>query len=193
MNKIVLASSSPRRREILARFNIEPQIAKPHIEEKLNFDESPEQIAMALSFEKASYVANMFDGDEIIVSADTLVSCQGQILGKPKDEKQGIEMIEFLNNREHEVITGICIIKANSNIKVVDYEKTIVKFRKLTSEKIKSYIQTNEYVDKAGGYGIQGYGGLLVEYIKGCYFNVVGFPISKFDYLLEKHFNISLL
>ena len=68
-------------------------------------------------------------------------------------------MIEFLNNREHEVITGICIIKANSNIKVVDYEKTIVKFRKLTSEKIKSYIQTNEYVDKAGGYGIQGYGG----------------------------------
>ena len=88
MNKIVLASSSPRRREILARFNIEPQIVKPHIEEKLNFDESPEQIAMALSFEKASYVANMFDGDEIIVSADTLVSCQGQILGKPKDKNR---------------------------------------------------------------------------------------------------------
>ncbi len=193
MTKIVLASSSPRRKDILSMYNIEPIIVKPNIEEKINFDESPEQIAMALSFEKASYVAGGFSNGEIIVSADTIVSCEGKVLGKPIDEKQGIEMIELLNNKEHEVITGICIIKANSNLKIVDYEKTIVKFRNLTYEKIQRYIKTNEYIDKAGGYGIQGYGGLLVEYIKGCYFNVVGFPISKFDYLLEKYFGISLL
>ncbi len=193
MNKIVLASSSPRRKAILSMYNIEPIIVKPDIEEKINFDESSEQIAMALSFEKANYVASMFNGDEIIVSADTIVCCEGQILGKPKDEKEATQMIHFLNNKEHEVITGICIIRANTNKKIVDYEKTIVKFRHLTSEKIKRYIETKEYIDKAGAYGIQGYGGLLVEYIKGCYFNVVGFPISKFDYLLEKHFNISLL
>lgn len=174
-------------------YNIEPIIVKPDIEEKINFDESPEQIAMALSFEKANYVASKFNGDEIIVSADTIVCCEGQILGKPKDEREATQMIQFLNNKEHEVITGICIIKANTNMKIVDYEKTIVKFRNLTNEKIRRYIETKEYIDKAGAYGIQGYGGLLVEYIKGCYFNVVGFPISKFDHLLEKYFNISLL
>jgi len=193
MNKIVLASSSPRRKAILSKYNIEPIIVKPDIQEKINLNESPEQIAMALSFEKASYVANMFSDDEIILSADTIVCCEGQILGKPKDRNEAIQMIQFLNNKEHEVITGICIIKANTNMKIVDYEKTIVKFRNLSSEKIKRYVDTNEYTDKAGAYGIQGYGGLLVEYIKGCYFNVVGFPISKFDYLLEKYFNISLL
>jgi len=193
MTKIVLASSSPRRKDILSMYNIEPIIVKPNIQERIDFGQSPEQIAMALSFEKASHVANKFNNGEIIVSADTVVSCDGIILGKPKDEVQGVEMIQLLNNKEHEVITGICIIKANSNLKIVDYEKTIVKFRNLTHDKIERYIKTNEYADKAGGYGIQGYGGLLVEYIKGCYFNVVGFPISKFDYLLEKYFNISLL
>lgn len=193
MNKIVLASSSPRRKDILSMYNIEPIIVEPKIKERISPNESPEEIAMALAFEKASYVAKKFNNGEIIVSADTIVACQDKMLGKPKNENEGIAMIQFLNNKEHEVITGISIIKANTNVKIVDYEKTIVKFRKLSDEKIRRYIKTNEYIDKAGGYGIQGYGGLLVEYIKGCYFNVVGFPISKFDYLLEKHFNISLL
>lgn len=193
MNKIVLASSSPRRKDLLLKYGITPIVVKPQIEEKISINESPEHIVMALSFEKASHVASKFHDGEIIVGADTIVTYDGKILGKPKNEEEGKEMIELLNGKEHEVITGISIIKADSNIKVVDYERTIVKFKKLSPEKIQHYINTNEYVDKAGGYGIQGYGGLLVEYIKGCYFNVVGFPISKFDSLLEKHFNISLL
>lgn len=115
------------------------------------------------------------------------------ILGKPKDEWDSFNMIKLLSGREHNVVTGISIIEADSNIKIIDYEKTKVVFRKLSDDKIKNYIETNEYEDKAGGYGIQGYGEILVERIEGCYSNVVGMPVFKLDYLLEKYFNISLL
>ncbi len=102
-------------------------------------------------------------------------------------------MLKFLSGREHEVVTGISIIKANSNIRIIDYERTVVKFRSLTDRKIENYIKTREYIDKAGSYGIQGVGGILVEKISGCYFNVVGLPLYKLDILLEKYFDISLL
>jgi len=193
MVKIVLASSSPRRKELLLKYNIDPIIVKANIKEKTYEEEKPEQVVMALAFEKANDVAKRFNNGEIVLGADTVVACEGKILGKPEDEYDGIRMIEFLNNREHEVITGICLIKAGTNIKIIDYEKTIVKFRNLSDKKIKKYIETGEYIDKAGAYGIQGFGSLLIEYIHGCYFNVVGLPVSKLDFLLEKHFNISLL
>lgn len=193
MTSIVLASSSPRRKELLLKYNINPIIVKSNIREKIIDGETPEQIAMSLSFQKANDVIKGFHNGEIVIGADTVVAYQDKILGKPKDEEEGIRMIEFLNNKEHEVITGICLMKAGTNLKIIDFEKTIVKFRNLSNKKIKNYINTKEYVDKAGAYGIQGYGGLLVEYIYGCYFNVVGLPISKLDFLLEKHFNISLL
>ena len=201
MFTLVLASSSPRRKSLLNMYNIDLAIVKPEIREKIMEGEIPEQVAMSLSFEKANDVKRklysgelVLDSDnQIILAADTIVACEGEILGKPKDEDEALSMIEFLNNREHEVITGICIMDANTNLKVIDYEKTIVKFRNLSDEKIRKYIEIGEYIDKAGGYGIQGYGRLLVEYIHGCYFNVVGLPISKLDYLLERHFNISLL
>ena len=192
MNKIVLASSSPRRKELLKKYNVN-SFVYPEIEEKTSSKERPEEIVMALSFQKASQVASKFKGEEIVVGADTIVVYNGRILGKPKDEVEAFKTIELLNDKEHQVVTGISIIKANSNIKIIDYERTIVKFRKLTNKKIQKYIDTKEYIDKAGGYGIQGYGELLVEYIKGCYYNVVGFPIGKFDFLLEKHFNMTLL
>lgn len=193
MNTIVLASSSPRRRELLEKYNVEPIVAKANIYEKINPNETVEQIAMALAFEKANQLVDRFSNGEIIIGADTIVACGDQILGKPKDEYEAFDMLKILSDKEHVVLTGICIIKANSNIKVIDYEKTVVKFRKLSDKKIKSYIETKEYADKAGAYGIQGLGGVLVEWIKGCYFNVVGLPIYKLDILLEKHFDISLL
>ncbi|NLW22430.1 MAG: septum formation inhibitor Maf [Tissierellia bacterium] len=193
MNKVILASGSPRRRELLSKYNLEPIIVIPQVEEKISPEERVDQIAMALAFEKAKQVADKFNNGEIVIGADTIVACEGKILGKPKDEYEAREMIRFLSGKTHEVVTGISIVKANSNIKIIDYEKTLVKFRKLSNEKIENYISTKEYVDKAGAYGIQGIGGLLVEKIDGCYFNVVGLPISKLDALLEKHFNIRLL
>lgn len=193
MVTMILASSSPRRKELLIKYNINPIIVKSNVGEKIFEGEVPEQVAMALAFEKADDVKKGFSNGEIILGADTVVTCEGKILGKPKDGEEGVRMIEFLNNREHEVITGICLMKAGTNLKVIDYERTIVKFRNLSSKKIKNYIDTGEYIDKAGAYGIQGFGGLLVEYIHGCYFNVVGLPIGKLDFLLEKYFNICLL
>ncbi|HHV46913.1 MAG TPA: septum formation protein Maf [Tissierellia bacterium] len=193
MTSIILASSSPRRRELLSNFNINTVIVKPNVGEKVLEGEAPEQVAMSLSFEKASEVAKVFSNGEIILGADTIVWCDGKILGKPKDEDEAMEMIKFLNNKEHEVITGLCLIKAGTNLKIIDYERTIVKFRNLSYHKIERYIKTKEYADKAGAYGIQGYGSLLVEYIRGCYFNIVGLPIAKLDYLLDKYFNVSLL
>lgn len=193
MIHMILASASPRRKELLLKYNIKPIIVKANINEKAFSNEEPVQVAMSLAFQKAYEVASRFSNGEIVLGADTIVACEGKILGKPKDQYDGIRMIEFLNNKEHEVITGICLMKAGSNLKIIDYEKTIVKFRNLSHEKIKKYIETGEYMDKAGAYGIQGFGSLLIEYIHGCYFNVVGLPVSKLDFLLEKHFNISLL
>lgn len=193
MEKIILASSSPRRIEFLQKYNLNPVIVKAEIQEKTMEGERPEQIAMALAFEKASWVSNKFKDGEIIIGADTIVVFEDEILGKPKDEDDAFRMLKTLNGKEHRVITGICIIKANTNIKLIDFESTLVKFRKLTDEKILNYIHTNEPMDKAGAYGIQGFGQILVEKIDGCYSNVVGLPIGKLDNILNKYFNINML
>lgn len=193
MKKVVLASASPRRKELLLKFNIEPIIIESKIEERISPNETAEQIAMTLSFEKANKVAKELKNDEIVIGADTIVVFEDKILGKPKSPEEGMTMLKLLSGKKHEVITGIAIIQANSNKKIIDFEKTVVKFRNLTNEKIKNYINTGEYIDKAGGYAIQGLGGVLVEYIEGCYYNVIGLPIYKLDLLLERHFNLSLL
>ncbi|MSU02858.1 Maf family protein [Tissierella pigra] len=193
MEKIILASSSPRRKEILNRFNLNPLIVEAKIEEKKSYNESPEQVAMALAFEKALWVCNKFNNEEVVIGADTIVVLGNRILGKPKDEEDAFRILSLLNNKEHSVITGISIIRANTNIKIIDYESTLVRFRHLSEEQIKRYINTKEPMDKAGAYGIQGYGEVLVEKIDGCYSNVVGLPLGRLDYLLNKFFNIKIL
>lgn len=192
MEKIILASSSPRRRDLLQKYNLNVEIIESHIEERYHSRDFPECAAMSLAFEKAMDVSNRLDSNEVVIAADTIVY-KNKILGKPKDEKEALETLIYLNGDEHYVITGVAIVKVNSNLKIIDYEKTSVKFRKLDRDKIYSYIKTNEYKDKAGSYGIQGLGELLVERIEGSYSNVVGLPIGKLDFLLSKYFGISLL
>ncbi|WMM23560.1 Maf family protein [Tissierella sp. MB52-C2] len=193
MKKIILASSSPRRKEILNKYKLNPIIFEAKIEEKKAYNESPKQVAMALAFEKASWVSNYFNNGEVIIGADTIVVLGDIILGKPKDEEDAFRILSLLNNKEHCVITGVSIIKANTNIKIIDYESTLVRFRHLSDGQIKRYIETKEPMDKAGAYGIQGYGEVLVEKIDGCYSNVVGLPLGKLDYLLNKFFDIKIL
>lgn len=193
MEKIILASSSPRRKEILNKYKLNPIIFEAKIEEKKAYNESPKQVAMALAFEKASWVSNNFNNGEVVIGADTIVVLGDRILGKPKDEEDAFRILSLLNNKEHCVITGVSIIKANTNIKIIDYESTLVRFRHLSDEQIKRYIETKEPMDKAGAYGIQGYGEILVEKIDGCYSNVVGLPLGKLDYLLNKFFDIKIL
>src|SRR5690606_28176532 len=116
------------------------------------------------------------------IAADTIVYLNG-IMGKPKNIDEAFHMLKSLSGKTHSVFTGICIIDTETNKKVVDYEKTIVEFNELSDEFIEKYLQTGEYTDKAGAYGIQGYGELLVKRIEGCYNNVKGLPITKLNNL----------
>ncbi|HEY4544278.1 MAG TPA: Maf family protein [Tissierellaceae bacterium] len=191
MKEIVLASGSPRRKEILENLNIDFKIIKSDIDEDIDKSMDPITYSMLLSFLKAEDIASKNKG--IIIGADTVVSIDGEILGKPRDKKDAIDMLNKLNGNKHKVITGISLIDVESNIRVVDYEESFVYFRDLTHEEILSYVKVGESFGKAGSYAIQGYGGLLVEKIEGCYFNIVGLPISKLNFLLKSHFDYSIL
>lgn len=122
---------------------------------------------------------------DLVISADTIVVLDNTVLGKPKDEIEARKMITSLSGRTHQVITGISLINLDNNKKIIDYVISNVKFKNLSEEDINDYIRTKESLDKAGAYGIQGYGALLVEEIQGDYFNIVGLPISRLSDLLK--------
>lgn len=188
MNKFILATSSPRRRMLFDKFNIDYMAVESNIVEQLDPTDTPLQFAMALAFSKAYNVAKSFNQD-IVIGADTIVVYNDEILGKPQDEKDAFRMLESLSGNWHQVISGVSIINLSTNTKVVDYDITEVKFRHLNSDIIQDYIETKEPLDKSGAYGIQGFGGILVESICGSYYNVIGLPLVKLDDLLIKHFN----
>lgn len=192
MTVFVLASASPRRSEILSIFTEKFEIQSADIEEKMHAGEYPEQIVMALALEKALTVAEKRISDEIIIAADTVV-VRDQIFGKPIDYEDAFRMLSILQNQVHEVLTGVAIIKAGTNEKIVSYSKTKVKMKQLSEQLIHRYINTGEVWGKAGAYAIQGKGAGIVEWIEGDYFNVVGLPISKLVDLLRKHFKIEIL
>lgn len=192
MSKIILASGSPRRAEILKNFNIPYEVIPSTIEEKVHEGETPEQIVMALAFEKAHDVSNSCCKGDIIVAADTVV-VKGAVLGKPQNYDEAYNMLAKLQDDVHEVITGLAVIQAGSLRKIVTFEKTTVKVKPLTDAKIRRYIDTGEVWDKAGSYAIQGIGSAIVEWIAGDYFNVVGLPINKLESILSNYFDIELL
>ncbi|QZY56599.1 Maf family protein [Crassaminicella profunda] len=192
MKKIVLASASPRRKEILEQFGLSFEVKQGNIEEKINPEEKPEQIAMSLAFEKAIAVAKNCKKGEIIIAADTIV-VKNKILGKPKDSKEAFSMLKFLQDDIHHVITGFAVIEAGTYNKFVSFEKTKVKMKQLTDDAINRYIDTGEVWDKAGSYGIQGKGAALIEWIHGDYFNVVGLPISRIQSIFSEHFNFEFV
>lgn len=190
MEKIILASNSPRRREILGEF-IDLDIVTREIKEIKDDSFSPWTTVMGLAFEKGIEVAKEYE-NSIVLSADTLVEVDGNLLGKPKDRADAKEMIVSLRGRSHNVYTGYAIFNLSENIKYVNYEKSSVKFYELSDLEIENYLDTLEYKDKAGAYGIQGKGSLLVEEIKGDYFNIVGLPIGKINRDLIKLFDFNL-
>ncbi|WP_069649221.1 Maf family protein [Caloranaerobacter ferrireducens] len=191
--RIILASGSPRRKELLSKFNIDFDIVQSDIPELVNDFDEPKQTAMSLAFQKANDVSQKMANGEIVIAADTIVVFKDKILGKPRNENEAFNMLSELSGKTHSVITGFAIIEAGTYNKIIDYAETIVKFKDLTSGQIKRYIKTGEYLDKAGAYAIQGFGSILVEWIKGSYWNVVGLPISKLDNVLEKYFGVRLL
>ena len=190
MEKIILASNSPRRREILSNF-IDFTVISKEIDEIKDDCFSPWTTVMALAYEKGIEVAKD-NVEEIVLSADTLVELDGKLLGKPKNREDAKIMIKSLSGKVHNVYTGYAIFKLSKKIKYVSYEKSSVKFYDLSDDEIEKYLDTLEYKDKAGAYGIQGKGSLLVEKIEGNYFNIVGFPIGKINRDLMRLLNLSL-
>ncbi|CEJ72551.1 Maf-like protein [[Clostridium] sordellii] len=188
---IILASGSPRRREILANTNAKFDVLTSDVDERIFKFEEPTQLVLRLAFEKCMDIA-INNPESLVIGADTIVVLDNEILGKPKNEDEAFDMLSKLSNREHQVITGMSIVNIENNKKIVDYTISNVKFKNLTDQDIRDYISTGECLDKAGSYGIQGYGALLVKEIQGDYFNIVGLPISKLSDILKSNFNINL-
>lgn len=188
---IILASKSPRRREILGNTKVRFSVKESQIDEIIKVNESPKETVMRLAYEKALDVASS-NKDSLVIGADTIVVINEQILGKPRNEEEAYNMIKLLSGKTHYVITGFALINLSLNKKVIDCEVSQVTFKELSEECIKDYINTKESLDKAGAYGIQGYGGLLVKNIQGDYFNIVGLPISKISDCLKDYFKINL-
>ena len=189
--EIILASNSLRRKELLSKFIDSFSIVSSCYEEKVDPKGDPIIEVMNAAFLKGMAIKDQTGQKSIIISADTIVY-KNTILGKPVSSENAKEMLESLSDSWHEVYTGIALIDTESDKKVVSYVKTAVKFKSLDSDLINWYINTKEPLDKAGAYGIQDLGALLVEQIQGDYFNVVGFPIAHLHDLLIKHFNYKL-
>lgn len=174
---MILASQSPRRRELLSLITSDFRIIPAKGEEFLPEKISPENAVLALSEQKAKEIYADYKG-EIIIAADTIVAIDGKILGKPKDEADAFEMLKTLSGRVHEVFTGVCVIFPNGE-KERFFDETKVEFYPLSDKEISDYIKTGEPMDKAGAYGIQEKGALLVKRIDGDYYNVMGLPVAK--------------
>lgn len=178
---IILASKSPRRRELMKYITEDFEIASADVDETLPENIEPDKAVEYLSKIKAEPFRNE---NNIVIGADTVVSIDGKILGKPHNEDDARAMLQLLSGRTHTVYTGVTIIKGDKEITFS--EATKVKFNSLNEKSITQYIDTGEPMDKAGAYGIQGFGALLVEKINGDYFNVVGFPISRLNKYLSE-------
>ena len=189
--EIILASKSPRRREILENTKVRFSIEESQIDEVIKLNELPKETVMRLAYEKALDVANR-NRNSLVIGADTIVVINDTILGKPKDDIEAFSMLKLLSGKTHYVITGFALINLSLDKKIIDCQVSQVTFKELSEQCIKDYLQTKESLDKAGAYGIQGYGGLLVENIQVDYFNIVGLPISKISDCLKDHFDINL-
>ena len=182
--KFILASASPRRRELLSAlglsFEVRPAKGEEHPEPGLSGGETAKRLSRAKCLEIAA------DDDEnaVVIAADTIVCLDDEILGKPSDEEDAERMLKALSGRDHRVFTGVTVARGGRVLS--DYEETAVHFRPLTEREIAAYIKTGEPMDKAGAYGIQGRASLFVRAIEGDYFNVVGLPLCKLGQMLKE-------
>jgi septum formation protein len=180
--KLILASKSPRRAEILRHAGIAFEVHAAHVNEARRPRESAQSYARRLAAAKARVAAEHAKRKKqhaLVIGADTVVLAQGKILGKPSDVKEARRMLRLLSGKKHQVLTGISVLSVPDGREHHHVETTRVKFLKLSNAEIDDYIATGEPFDKAGAYGIQGIGGRFVASIEGCYFNVMGLPLSR--------------
>ena len=191
MGKIVLASGSPRRQELLHRMGIDDfDVRVPRTEETCPPDLSPRETVEYISREKSDAAAALCTAEELVITADTMVFLDGRRLGKPAHEAEALEMLPALQGRRHTVCTGVTVRRGDTIL--TESESTDVYFRPVSQDELLAYIRTGEPMDKAGAYGIQGRGALLVERIDGDFFNVMGLPLLRLSRMLER-FGLRLL
>lgn len=195
MKKIILASASPRRKEILGMLCSDFDVVVSNADESTIDDKTDTGIyVQELALLKAGAAAKeITERNAFVIGADTVVSMDGKIFGKPKDEEDAFRMLSKLSGKCHSVFTGICVMRTKDAFSVCKSVETKVYFKKLTDEKIRAYVKTGEPMDKAGAYGIQGIGSILVDKIEGDYLNVVGLPLAKLAEVLEREFEFDVL
>lgn len=196
MSEIILASASPRRRELLNITGLDFGIVVADVDESSVATDVPTDIyVQELALLKATATAKKIldKKDALVIAADTVVVYDGKILGKPTDEDDAQKMLKMLSGNVHQVYTGFCVLRMSDAKTVCKSVCTNVKMRELSEEKIRAYIDTGEPMDKAGSYGIQGLGSLLTDGIDGDYFNVVGLPLGELCHVLEDEFDLQIM
>lgn len=171
---------------MLTQIGLTFTVTPSNIDEVMDQSLEPSQVAMSLASQKCIDIATQTKHNSLVIGADTIVVKDNKLLGKPKNEQEAFDMLGDLNGEWHEVVTGICLCRTSDMKTISDFETTRVKIAKKSDEFLRSYIATREPFDKAGAYGIQGYGSLLVERIEGDFFNVMGLPVFRLSCMLEK-------
>ncbi len=188
--QIILASASPRRHELLEQIGLSHRVVVSQVQETMHERMSPERMAMDLAQQKAQDVFGLIKDDVLVIGADTIVLLEKKVLGKPSDLADASKMLQMLAGRTHEVLTGVSLIHPLCETSF--FVRTTVKMVPYTKPLFDAYLASGEPFDKAGSYGIQGKGALLVESIQGDYFNVVGLPLATLCRVLEKDFGVSV-
>ena len=184
--RLLLASNSPRRRELLRNAGFDFDVVPSRIDEgEPNAGELPEEYARRVARAKALHVAACSPADSLVLGADTVVTIDGLLLGKPTGPADAARMLRLLSGRTHHVITAICLVLAPDEVAALEHERTEVFFRELSEGEIGQYVASHEPFDKAGAYAIQGLAAKFVTRISGCYFNVVGLPIALLTGVLQ--------
>ena len=191
MKRIILASASPRRVELLEKIGLRFKVEPSNYEEDMHSELEPHEFARKISLEKAEAVASKHK-NAIVIAADTIIVFGSKILGKPHTENEARKMLETINGKSHSVITGFSIMDTGKNKTISKSVETKIHIRKLTPAEIDAYVKSKEPLDKAGAYAIQGLGAVFVERIEGDYFNVIGLPLSALTKAL-KEFGINIL
>ena len=184
--KLILASASPRRAEILRGAAIPFTVLSSAVDETPFPGESPQDHVQRLAMAKAELVAARAVGPAIVIAADTVVTLEGLILGKPRSSDDARHMLEKLSGRTHSVVTGVALIRLPDAEQRIIVESTLVHFDRLSEEELNRYLATDEPYDKAGAYAIQGRAGRFIPRIEGCYFNVVGLPLARLQHSLNE-------
>ena len=185
MSRLILASSSPRRKDLLKQIGLDFEVIPSTVEETWEPGLSPAAVAQTLACRKAEDVARRISSG-LVIGADTLVVLEGIVLGKPASRQEAVQTLKALSGKPHDVITALAVIAVEKHRVMLDEERTRVYFREIPGDEIEAYVDTGEPMDKAGAYGIQGRGILFVDRIEGCYTNVVGLPIPKLSAILSR-------